>query len=163
MNASEFALGILASFTANLLSALAGGGSGLFLLPALLLLDIPFPIALASHKIATVGLGVGAASRHWQEHTVTAKFCLYLLVVGGPGVALGAQLATAIPEQLAELILGSLILGLGVISHRFDRTPGTITRSYSERTNLLIGGGGLFVIGVLNGVLTSGTGLLFTF
>ena len=53
------------SLIANLLSALAGGGAGLLQLPALLMLGLPFPTALATHKIASVALGAGASIRHW--------------------------------------------------------------------------------------------------
>ena len=37
---------------ANALSALAGGGAGLVQLPALILLGLPFSMALATHKVA---------------------------------------------------------------------------------------------------------------
>ena len=45
---------------ANALSALAGGGAGLVQLPALILLGLPFAMALATHKLASVALGIGA-------------------------------------------------------------------------------------------------------
>ena len=45
-------LGVVA-FLANLLSAFAGGGAGLVQLPALILLGFPFPVALATHKVAS--------------------------------------------------------------------------------------------------------------
>ena len=48
---------------ANALSALAGGGAGLVQLPALILLGLPFSMALATHKVASVALGLGASGR----------------------------------------------------------------------------------------------------
>ncbi|MGV6826278.1 MAG: TSUP family transporter, partial [bacterium] len=57
----------LASLVANLFSAFAGGGAGLLQLPVLIFLGLPFGIALATHKVASVALGVGATLRHVKE------------------------------------------------------------------------------------------------
>lgn len=106
---SEYLIGFVASVVANSLSALAGGGSGLFLLPALLFLGIPFPIALASHKIATVGLGVGASLRHRNNAVLNYRFVVFLCATGMPAVCIGALNAPYIPENIARLGLGVLI------------------------------------------------------
>ncbi|MDA3807929.1 MAG: sulfite exporter TauE/SafE family protein, partial [Thiomicrorhabdus sp.] len=55
------------SLIANLFSALAGGGAGLLQLPALLFLGLPFGTALATHKVASVFLGLGATARHLKS------------------------------------------------------------------------------------------------
>ena len=72
----------LVSLVANLLSALAGGGAGLLQLPALLHLGLPFAVALATHKIASVALGVGATLRHWQNGQFNWRFSAYILIAG---------------------------------------------------------------------------------
>ncbi len=46
----EQALLFAIALIANTFSSLAGGGAGLIQLPALLLLGLPFSIALATHK-----------------------------------------------------------------------------------------------------------------
>jgi uncharacterized membrane protein YfcA len=51
------------SFVANAFSAFAGGGAGLIQLPLLIFLGLPFAIALATHKVASVALGIGATIR----------------------------------------------------------------------------------------------------
>ena len=76
MSGLDYLLGVLASFAANFPSASAAEGSGLFLLLALLLLGMPFQTMLATHKIATVGLGFVASTRHWREKLVNPCFCL---------------------------------------------------------------------------------------
>ena len=58
---------------ANALSALAGGGAGLVQLPALILLGLPFSMALATHKVASVALGLGATGRHWRASSLDLK------------------------------------------------------------------------------------------
>ena len=61
MNPSELLLQMglaITAVVANALSAFAGGGAGLVQLPALILLGLPFAMALATHKIASVALGL---------------------------------------------------------------------------------------------------------
>lgn len=150
------------SLVANLLSALAGGGAGLLQLPALLHLGLPFGMALATHKIASVALGVGATTRHWQTGKLKWRFALLILLAGLPGVWLGTQLILAIPEQIAQFALGVLTLGLGVYSLLKKDLGLTSQRIHRDKIGLIIGCLGLFIIGILNGSLTSGTGLFVT-
>ena len=49
---------------------LCRGGAGLVQLPALILMGLPFPVALATHKLASVALGIGASGRHLQSSTL---------------------------------------------------------------------------------------------
>jgi uncharacterized membrane protein YfcA len=52
---------------ANLFSAFSGGGAGLIQLPVLIFLGLPFAVALATHKVASVALGIGATIGHLRE------------------------------------------------------------------------------------------------
>lgn len=150
------------SLLANLLSAFAGGGAGLLQLPALIFLGLPFGIALATHKVASVALGIGATVRHLREGALERRFVLFIIVCGVPGVLIGASLILQVPGRIAELALGCLTIGLGLYSI-FKGTMG-LAEEPRNRTGrgLWLGGAGLFVIGVLNGSLTSGTGLFVT-
>src|SRR6478609_4556855 len=96
----------IAALIANLLSALAGGGAGLVQLPVLILLGLPFPLALATHKVASVALGIGATLRHAQEKALDWRFASFILACGLPGVVLGARVVLAIPTSLCTLLLG---------------------------------------------------------
>lgn len=147
---------------ANTLSALAGGGAGLLQLPALLMLGLAFPAALATHKIASVALGVGATLRHLRSGRLRWRFAAFILACGLPGVMLGTQLILAIPDRWAELALGLLTLGLGIYSWRRPQLGQSSERRHRDRRGLVIGGGVIFLIGALNGSLTSGTGLFVT-
>ena len=70
---SQIILGIV-SFVSNFISALSGGGAGLIQLPALLLFGLPFSKALATHKVASVALGLGASIPHLQSNTLKSKY-----------------------------------------------------------------------------------------
>lgn len=162
---SELAIQLLlflVAFTANTFSALAGGGSGLIQFPALIFLGLSFPLALATHKVASVALGIGAMLRHLREDALERDFALYILACGIPGVVLGSVLAISIPERAGEMALGALTLGLGVYSMLSPGLGQSVEPQVRTARRLLVGGTGLFVIGVLNGALTSGTGLFVT-
>ncbi len=150
------------SLVANLFSAFAGGGAGLIQLPALLFLGLPFGVALATHKVASVALGIGATTRHLREGGLSLPFSLFMLVTGIPGVVLGASLILQIPDQLARTALGVLTIGLGIYSYLRPQLGLVHAPSHRTPFGYAVGGAGLFMIGVLNGSLTSGTGLFVT-
>ena len=150
------------SFVANLFSAFSGGGAGLLQLPVLLFLGLGFATALATHKVASVALGVGATMRHLREGGLERDFVIFILACGLPGVLLGANVILQVPGRMAEIALGLLTIGLGVYSVlRGSMGLAEEPRNRSGR-GLWVGGLGLFLIGVLNGSLTSGTGLFVT-
>jgi len=152
----------LISLIANSFSAFSGGGAGLIQLPALLFLGLPFSIALATHKVASVALGIGATLRHLKESSLERHFTLFILATGLPGVVLGANLILTIPDTIARLALGILILCLGIYS-MLNKELGQHYQPIHRNTHgYIIGGLILFLIGILNGSLTSGTGLFVT-
>lgn len=150
------------SLIANLLSALAGGGAGLLQLPALLFLGLPFGVALATHKVASVFLGLGATARHWRSSTLDWRFALFILVTGVPGVILGASFILQVDDRLAQLALGFLTLGLGLYSWLKPQLGQVEAIQNRSTQGYLIGGLVIMLIGGLNGSLTSGTGLFVT-
>jgi hypothetical protein len=151
-----------AALVANLLSALAGGGSGLVQLPVLILMGLSFPLALATHKLASVALGVGATLRHVRERSLNPKLSAFILACGLPGVVLGTRVVLALPPKLCTLLLGLLTIALGLYSIAKPQLgSGNVVRQLDLRGKA-IGGAVLFAIGFLNGSLTSGTGLFVT-
>jgi uncharacterized membrane protein YfcA len=152
----------LVSLIANIFSAFAGGGAGLIQLPALIFLGLPFSVALATHKVASVALGIGATLRHLKEETLERRFALFILTTGVPGVVLGASLILNVPDRAAEIALGILTTGLGIFSWFRPELGQIHSPVHRTRSGYIIGGIILFIIGVLNGSLTSGTGLFVT-
>ena len=153
---------LVASLVANFFSALSGGGAGLIQFPMLIFLGLPFGVALATHKVASVALGLGATLRHLKESHLERRFSLIILGAGLPCVVLGALTILHIPERAATLALGVLTLGLGLYSV-FKPRLGMEHAPKNQQGRALIGGmAGLFVVGFLNGSITSGTGLFLT-
>ncbi|MCG8536204.1 MAG: sulfite exporter TauE/SafE family protein [Pseudomonadales bacterium] len=162
MSALEQLILFFASLVANTLSALAGGGAGLLQLPILLFLGLAFSSALTTHKIASVALGIGATLRHAKEHSLNYRFALFILACGLPGVVTGALTILKIDDHTAKLALGILTTGLGLYSLFKAELGQTHTLKNRTRLGYLLGGLVLFIIGSLNGSLTSGTGLFVT-
>jgi uncharacterized membrane protein YfcA len=131
-------------------------------LPVLILLGLPFPLALATHKVASVALGVGATLRHAKEKALDWRFAAYILACGLPGVILGANVILAIPQQLSTLLLGLLTIGLGLYSMMNSHLGNASLHQHRSYSGYFIGGLVLCLIGFLNGSLTSGTGLFVT-
>jgi uncharacterized membrane protein YfcA len=150
------------STIANIFSAFAGGGAGLIQLPVLIFMGLPFSVALGTHKIATVALGLGATIRNVKEGHTSWRLNVFMLLAGIPGVILGAWSITGVDDRLAEIALGMLTLSLGVYSI-FKPELGIHAVNNNRHTQgYIIGGVGLFLIGFTNGALSAGTGLFAT-
>ena len=109
-----------------------------------------------------MALGVGATLRHLREGGLRRHFVVFILATGLPGVLLGASLILQVPGRHAEIALGLLTIGLGVYSVVKGRMGLAEEPRNRSGRGLWLGGIGLFLIGVLNGSLTSGTGLFVT-
>jgi len=154
---------LIVSFIANTMSAFAGGGSGLVQFPALLFLGLPFATALATHKVATVALGLGSTYRHIRNKApIDWTFALTIMLCGVSGTILGAFIIVSIPDHIAGLSLGILTIALGVYSI-FKKSLGQSSAPKNrDIRGFVIGGFVLFLIGVFNGSLSSGSGLFVT-
>lgn len=150
-------------FISNLLSSLAGGGTGLLQFPALIFLGLPFTAALATHKVTTVAMGWGAAAQSIKNKNLKKIIILHLILAGLPGVLIGAEIVLYIPESIGVFSLGIMNILLGVYSF-FKKDLGQDSVSGRDLTikKSFLGMVVIFIIGVLNGSITSGTGLLVT-
>lgn len=153
----EYALLLFISFVSNLFSAFSGGGAGIIQLPAILLLfEISFPVALATHKISTVLLGIGASLKFFEKNKPDRRIFNEGLIVGLPAVIIGSFSITYIDENIARKLLGVLIFIVFILSF----TKGTNQKTKEVNSSMVYFL--LFVIGFLNGSLSAGTGLLYT-
>ena len=152
----------IVAVVANALSAMAGGGAGLLQFPLLIFMGLPFGVALATHKIASVALGMGSTLRYAKTGGFEGFFCLIILVFALPGVVLGAVLILQVNETVATLCLGVLTLALGI----YSVVQSQLGLQYAPKNRggfgLWLGGIVIFIIGFINGSLTSGTGLFAT-
>ena len=150
------------SFVSNTFSAISGGGAGLLQLPALILSGVPYYQALASHKFATVALGLGGSLRNFKSLKKDMYVACQILIFGLPGVVFGASIVEYISEKYLYLLLGIISISLALYS--FLKTDLGLSSENNElnfirKIRFLII---IFFIGILNGSISSGTGLIVT-
>ena len=152
----------LISFVSNTFSAISGGGAGLLQLPTLILFGVPYYQALASHKLATVALGLGGSLRNYKSLTNDKYIALQILTFGLPGVIFGAYIVEFITEKYLYLFLGMISIFLAFYSF-FKSDLGLSSENIKlkliDKIKFLIF---IFLIGIINGSISSGTGLLVT-
>ena len=158
---SQIFLGFV-SFFSNFISALSGGGAGLIQLPALLFFGLPFSKALATHKVASVALGLGASIPHLKRNILQTNYAFMILISGIPGVLLGSYMSYILPNNFSTTLLGFFTLFLSYYSIKQKTIGISNQKILINRLTILIGSFGLFIIGFLNGYLSSGTGLFVT-
>ena len=90
-------------------------GPGLIQFPMLIFLGLPFGVALATHKVASVALGLGATVRHFRESHLERRFSLIILGAGLPGVVLGASTILKIPAICRPVRPGCADHGAGAV------------------------------------------------
>jgi len=162
MSWTDTSILFIISLIANSFSAFAGGGAGLIQFPVLIFLGLSFSAALTTHKIASVFLGIGATLRNLLENPLDRKFASLILISGLPGVLIGANIILDVPSRYAEVALGLLTICLGIYSFVNPQLGQQTIATHRNKHGYAIGCSGLFFIGVLNGSLTSGTGLFVT-
>ena len=152
----------LISFISNTFSAISGGGAGLLQLPALILSGVPYYQSLASHKLATVALGIGGSLRNYKSLGNDISVVWQILIFGLPGVIVGSSIVEYISEKYLYLILG--IISILLAFYSFLKPDLGLSSDNNKlylvdniRFSILI-----FLIGILNGSISSGTGLLVT-
>ena len=152
----------LISFFSNTFSAISGGGAGLIQLPALILSGIPYYQALATHKFATVALGLGGSIRNYKSLKNDSYILWQILIFGIPGVVFGASIIEIISEKYLYFLLGMFSVSLALYSlHKSDFGLLSVNKELNlfEKFRFAIL---IFLIGILNGSISSGSGLLVT-
>ncbi|MBT3437801.1 MAG: sulfite exporter TauE/SafE family protein [Oceanospirillaceae bacterium] len=154
---------LIVSVVSNLLSSLSGGGTGLLQLPAIIWLGLPFTVALATHKVTTIAMGVGATFYALKRRNLRRDLVFLLLISGLPGVLLGAHIVLFIPEEAGKVALGLLNISIGLFSFSNKNLGQTVLKNRKHTLkSYLLGAAIVFIIGIINGSLTSGTGLMVT-
>ncbi len=153
---------LLISLFSNTFSAIAGGGAGLIQLPALILSGVPYYQALATHKLATVALGIGGSIRNYKSLRNDIYVLWQILIFGIPGVICGAFIVKFISEEYLYLVLGVFSLFLAFYSIRKEDFGLTSVEKKNKESFEIRFVTLIFFIGVLNGSISSGTGLMVT-
>lgn len=163
-----------AGLVAGFLNTVAGAGS-LLTLPALMLTGMPADIANATNRIAVVAQSAaGAVGFHRSGHlrVVGAGFAVACTLAGA---AVGAVLATEVPERVLRYVLLGTMIGVGVLMWRepearegkssrpegaepADEAEGRAAPTATARTAATAAA--LFFAGLYGGFIQAGVGLV---
>ena len=153
---------LLTGFTASFFSALAGGGAGLVQFPALIALGLPFVMAIATHKVAVVALGVGSSGKLLRSYSFDWRLIGLMLLVGVPGLIVGNLSALVIPAAPGKVLFGVTNIGMALYSIFKPGFGVEALPRNREGRGLWLGAGLMGVVGFLCGVFPSGPGLFAT-
>ena len=85
-------------------------------MPAMLFLGLPYPVALASTKLAVAFIGVGSGYRYWKAGLIERDWFWWSALLGIPGVVLGTYCSGLFSSESMKLVVGWSILLLVFIS-----------------------------------------------
>ena len=105
---------LIVAFAANFLAALSGGGAGFIQFPILIFLGLPFALALGTHKVAVVFLGLGTIFK--KRHDLNKfdwRMSMLMIFIGCPAVILGTVSIIEVNDSIAKVVLGLLTIGIG--------------------------------------------------
>ena len=150
----------IAGFTANILAALSGGGAGFVQLPVLIFMGFNFSLALGTHKVAVVALGLCSFTKNHSLSSLNKAIALQMLFIGGPAVALGSYIVIFFSDFWAELVLGLITIACVIYSY-CKKEFGIENKSHLLTTkDYIIGGILVALTGLLSGSFSSGAGLV---
>lgn len=153
----------IASFFACFLATIAGGGAGLILLPILLLTGLPFPTALASHKLAVGFIGVGSGYRFIKEGLVDWKVFWWTALCGLPFVVSGAFFAGFLTAEGIKPILGIIIICMVLFSLFKNKSHLAHSPILLTKDNILKATVILIPIAFYSGWISAGAGIFTTY
>lgn len=153
---------LLTGFTASFFSALAGGGAGLVQFPALIALGLPFTLAIVTHKVAVVALGVGSSAKLLRSHAFDWRFIGLMLLAGLPGLVAGNLLALQIAPAPGKILFGASNITMALYSMRRPDFGLHAQPRHREGRGLWMGFALMAAVGFLCGVFPSGPGLFVT-
>lgn len=96
---------------AGFIGSLVGGGA-LILIPVLTFLGVPLPVAIASHKLGSIGVTTGALPQYWREGKIQWLYVLPFSLTAIAGAYVGANFVLALDEALLARIVGTILIVL---------------------------------------------------
>ena len=140
---------------------MSGGGSSAIIIPVLLSLGVPFPIATSSQKVSATCWVLPASYNYLRDRKVNWFFLLMMSGVGLIGVYFGIQFIIGINPKTMSKIIGILILLLvayTLLKNDFGLVEGKI---YS-RVQKASAYGAALILGFYESIFGSGNGILFS-
>jgi uncharacterized membrane protein YfcA len=139
---------------------MSGGGQSAINVPVLLWLGVSFPLATLTQKISSVFWTPLAAYNYLKDRKIDWKFLIVFSLVGLAGVYFGTLFIVYINQKILELVIGSLILFLVLLTIYRKEIGLTEEKKYSKFRQRLAY---VFspILGFYEGIFGAGNGILF--
>ncbi len=135
-------------------TAMTGSGSGLILVPLLILAGLSPVQAIAVHKFETLWTVV-SGFRYWKNKQVLTLDFPWYVFLGSAGTFLGAREIHFISNQTLQIIVGSAILIVALLMMFFHKKPDPKEIKLWKRVVLIIA---MLLFGFYEGMYGSGNG-----
>lgn len=161
------------SIAAAVLNTIAGGGQGILLVPALILLFSFSPSsAVGTNFLAGVAGSLSSMLSYSRERVVDYKVGTALGVAAIPGVMIGSIATNEVPATLFDPVLGSVVIALAMLLFlgpelQKNSARGGVGQKIMEEEkahgiNWRLAVPLVFLMGVFAGAFGSGGGLILT-
>lgn len=158
VKAMDFILMFFIGLCATTLGTLAGGG-GLISLPAMLLLGMPVHSAIGANKVSNTVSSFSSFYYLLRKKKVSLKESFWIVPVSLLGGAAGGSIASSIPEEQMYMVVTGLLIAAFFISFFGKKGfTGESRLNFSPKS-----AGGLFGIGIYDGLFGPGQGTLMLF
>lgn len=158
----EYVILAVMSFGISIISAFAGGGGGLIMIPVALLLGFPPQVVLASDKAGALATNAGALSKFvGSKEMPSKKWLIVLSVMAVAAAVIGTQVVLRLDGDTLKSIIGFVIIALVPIM-LFSGKIGLKNRVV-KKWQIVLGMIAYFVIMVGQAGIGSGIGTLLMF
>ncbi len=145
---------LAAGFFGGFIGAQVGAGA-IIILPVLLFLGLPLPVAVATTAPAGWLMNAVPSIRYWRSKKTSLGFVLPISIVAAIGAVLGAKLLFVVDVGLLAKLFAAIFCGLGVML-LFKPESQTVPASRLTRKNLWLALPLAFVLGLYGGILAAG-------
>lgn len=140
---------------------MSGGGSSVIIIPVLLWLGIPFPVATAGQKVSATCWVLPAGYNYLRDRKINWKFLLLMSGLGLVGVYFGVQFVVGLDTRVLQIIIGVLILIL-VLYILLNKKLGVECNNQISKLQKILAYPIALVIGFYESIFGSGNGILFS-
>lgn len=158
VTAMDFILMFFIGLVATTLGTLAGGG-GLLSLPAMLLLGMPVHSAIGANKVSNTVSSFSSFYYLIRKKKISLKESYWIVPVSLLGGVAGGSIASAIPEEQMYIVVSVLLIVAFFTSFIGKKGFTGESRLKAEPKSA----GGLFGIGIYDGLFGPGQGTLMLF
>ena len=152
----------LVSFCASWFGTLVGGG-GLILVPVMLALGVPAPIALGSRRFSAISsIAAGLMAFH-RTNKVDYRFSASLMIYAMVGSAVGYLIVGSVSETLLKKSIGAIVLALALFLLLENRDAVKTAKGKLYRYRHLIGPPVSALSGLLSVIVGGGGGLILSY